>query len=124
MLFQKLYTRYAERIKPLPSQPVTVQELNANTLDTLHAFDISLKGIGVKTPYDYQVHSGIKNVELVITLPKRLPFKARGILRHETCEPDKSKYIGVEFVDISNQALSSIRHYMEESKLFRSRLAC
>ena len=124
-MFQKLYTRYAERVKPLNSQPIEVQILSSNTIDILQAFDISLKGIGVRTPNSYELVPPKKEmVELVITLPGNRPFKAQGYVRHITARKRKEDCFGVEFVSIANKSLSNIRHYMEETKLLRTKLAC
>ncbi len=124
-MFKKLYTRYAERVKPLTSQPIEVQMLSAHTIDILQAFDISLKGIGVRTPNSYDLSTPkSKRVELVITLPGNRPFKAEGYVRHITSRKDKSDCFGVEFVTIGNKNLSNIRNYMEETKLLRTKLAC
>lgn len=123
-MFQKLYTRYAERVKPLPRHRVEVQLMGLESIDILYAFDISMKGVGVRLPIDHSLCSGGEKVELIITLPGGRPFKAGGFIRHVTERPNKPHCFGVEFVSIANKNLSQIRHYMEETKLVRTKLAC
>ena len=124
MLFKLLYQRYAERVKPLEAEPVEVQVMSIGSIDILRAFDISLKGIGIRSPQKYEIDQKEERVDLIITLPGAKPFKASGIVRHITNRPNKDLCFGIEFTNIGKNSLGDIREYMENIKLKRTQLAC
>ena len=125
MLFKTLYTRYAERVKPIEGQPVEVQLMGGDSIDILSAFDISIKGIGVKTPGHYEMKEEVaKKVDLVITLPSTRAFKAKGVIRHVTKNKAYRRgCFGVEFTEIAQQNITAIRDYMRHIKESKEAMA-
>ena len=116
MSLASLHARYSERVKPLSSDPITVQVFSKGVIDIHHAFDISLKGVGVRAPNRYQIDGSLENIRLVITLPGSRSFSAEGVVRHVTKRPYKQLCFGVEYTDISDFALSFIRDYIQHRK--------
>ncbi len=124
MFFKALTKRRTERVKPLDTQPIEIQIMSNSSIDILRAFDISIKGIGVRIPTHYELDCSNKNVDLVITLPGGRPFQAAGIVRHFSNEDGKSRpAFGVEFTRIAEKCVIDIKSYMNETKENRMALA-
>ncbi len=124
MFFNAIKKRRTERVKPLDSHPIEIQIMSNNSIDILRAFDISIKGVGVRIPTHYELDCSNKNVDLVITLPGSRPFQATGIVRHISTDREKVKpCFGVEFTRIADSCISNIKSYMLETKENRISLA-
>ena len=74
----------SQRRRPSKSEPVEVQIIGGNSIDILHARDISATGLGVFVPHGFEGCDLDQEVELVITLPGTRTFMARGVIRHVT----------------------------------------
>ena len=63
------FDRRPTRVRPLPGASVEVQIMGTNSLDILHARDISVRGVGVLVPHLFEGCDIDSRVELVVTLP-------------------------------------------------------
>ncbi len=116
MFLKKIYSRQTERIKPLSDAPVEVQVISAGAIDILSAYDISVTGIGVRTPQHYDLEFKDGRVTLVITLPGDRPFQADGVVRHITQNGKAKQCVGVEFTSITDKHVTAIQQYMGKTK--------
>jgi hypothetical protein len=80
-------------------------------LDVLHATDISVGGLGISVPHAFSAGEIGEEVELIITLGRARPFKARGKLRHRSDERSMQVF-GIEFVGLSAEQLALIEGYV------------
>lgn len=106
----------AVRVRPLPSQPVEVQIIGKASLDVLRARDISESGVGVWVEHRFEGCDIKLPVELVITLPKRKPFLAKGVIKHVTRRDEPVEYFGVEFTEISEGNRGQIASYVGRTR--------
>jgi len=79
--------------------------------DTLRARDVSVGGIGVRVPHEFAGCDLQDAVDLIVKLPGRRPFKARGVIRHITTQ---AALFGIEFTTISDEARATVVAYVEE----------
>jgi PilZ domain len=103
--------RVAARVRPHPSEPVEIQLMSKGFLDIFEARDISTTGAGIFVPYRFEGCALQNAVELVITLPNGDPFLAKGRIIHRT--KTEREFFGVEFVDLPQERILEIAHYVE-----------
>ena len=87
--------------------------MGGNSIDILHARDISATGLGVFVPHGFEGCIIHEEVELVITLPETRTFMARGIIRHVTQRDHPEQYFGVEFTSIEQRHRSQVIAYVQ-----------
>ena len=104
--------RPAMRVRPTATHRVEVQIMGSNSLDVLHARDISVTGLGVYVPHGFEGCDIDAEVDLVITLPQSRAFLAKGVIRHVT-EGDSDKgHFGVEFTQLSPGDQAQLERYI------------
>jgi c-di-GMP-binding flagellar brake protein YcgR len=85
--------------------------MGADSLDVLHARDVSTTGLGVYVAHGFEGFDLAREVDLVITLPGRRPFLARGHVRHRTWR-DSRWFFGVEFSELAERDRSALARYV------------
>lgn len=93
-------SKRSKRVQPPGAEPIEVQIMSPDSLDILRAHDISESGVAVVVPHRFEGCDMDASVQLVLTLPGRRPFLARGKIRHITEEGGPSERFGVEFTEI------------------------
>ena len=101
------------RFRHVPSHPVQVHVLGANSLDILNARDVSLTGLGIYVPHCFEGCDIDSDVELVISLPQRKSFVAMGRIRHRTETGWGSAFFGVQFTRIGLVEQDALRDYLD-----------
>jgi hypothetical protein len=81
-------------------------------LDVLSARDISVGGVAVCVPHDFQGCDIDRPVELLIKIGREKPFTARGVIRHLS-KNTGNHFFGVQFTQIAAEHVEQIRHYVE-----------
>lgn len=89
-------------------------------LDVLSARDISVGGLGILVPHGFAGCDLYSEVDLIVTLGRTRPFKARGSIRHHG-RPGAEHVFGVEFTDLSAEQLEAVEHYIHACLRRRSR---
>lgn len=87
--------------------------MSPDSLDILPAHDISETGLAVIVPHRFEGCDLDSSVELVLTLPGRRPFQARGKIRHITEEGGPAERFGVEFTEIRSRHRVWIRAFVD-----------
>jgi hypothetical protein len=101
----------AERACPRVEAPVEIQIMGEDSLDVLHARDVSTSGLGVYAAHGFEGFDLAREVDLVITLPGHRPFLATGYVRHRTWR-DSRWFFGVEFTDLAARDREAIGRYV------------
>lgn len=114
-------TDIAPRVRPHPDEPVDIHLMSERFLDIFEARDISTTGAGIFVPYRFEGCALRSLVELVVTLPKGDPFRAKGRVIHRT-KTDR-EFFGVEFVDLPQPQISEIERYVERRLAESARIA-
>lgn len=99
------------RVKPKPEEPIEVQLIGRNFIDVLYAKDISEGGIGIIVEHDFKGYDIGGLIDIIITLPKKKPFKIKGRIIHKNID---NHFFGVEFIDISDTNREMIREYVQK----------
>lgn len=102
------------RVRPRPSEPVEVHIMGGRSLDILHARNVSDTGLGVWVPHRFEGCDLDEEMTLVITLPRRRSFVARGTLKHVTSREAGPGHFGVEFTALAERHCEAIRDYVRE----------
>lgn len=92
--------RVTKRVTPLRSAPVEVQVMGRESLDVLHARNVSPSGLGVYVPHGFVGFDLEAEVELVITLPGVTPFLASGVIKHVTGGGEEARHFGLSITKI------------------------
>lgn len=100
------------RVQPSTSDPVEVQIMGEDSLNILHARDVSVSGIGVLVSHRFEGCNIENGVELVITLPGTRSFITRGQVIHKG-EDDGTAYFGVEFTRLDTMHKDLIGDFVE-----------
>lgn len=100
------------RAIPAREEPVEVQIMGRGHLDVLRARNVSSTGIGVHVPHGFAGIDLAAEVELVVTLPHRRSFLARGIIRHVTSSHGDERHFGVQFTHLAEGDRRSILDYV------------
>ena len=103
--------RRFERVLPLPNAPVEIQIMGSTFLDVLHARDLSAGGVCVHVPHAFDGCNLADEVELVVKLPKRRAFLARGIVRRID---QRSTSFAVEFTRLGAHEKQLVEAYVSE----------
>lgn len=83
------------------------------SLNILRARDISLSGLGVRVPHGFSDADLNHELDLVVSLPGRRSFSARGIVRHRNNEAE-SNFFGVELTELKPADRDAIRAFVAE----------
>jgi c-di-GMP-binding flagellar brake protein YcgR len=113
-LIQTLIARKHARVEPLPNRPVEVQVMGATFLDVLLARDISQGGAAVMVSHGFTGCDLAATVQLIIKLPDRKAFMARGTVRHVSTQ---ACLFGIEFTELSDTAKEQLTGYVKELTL-------
>ncbi|GIX41970.1 MAG: hypothetical protein KatS3mg129_1703 [Leptospiraceae bacterium] len=100
------------RVKPKPEEPVEIQLVGSNFIDILNAKDISEGGVGIIVDHDFEGCDIGGLIDIIITLPKKKTFKVKGRIIHKHITD--SHFFGVEFINISEEARSMIKEYVQK----------
>lgn len=100
------------RVQADPTSPVRVDIMGQGFLDVLNARDISIGGLGVCVPHDFAECDLEQEVDLIVSLGRGRPFKARGTIRHHSKAGAEHVY-GVEFSSLSPEQREQIEAYVE-----------
>lgn len=92
---------------------VEVHIMGNESLNILRARDISLSGLGVRVPHGFRDADLASELDLVITLPGRRSFLARGVVRHRN-SVDVPNYFGVELTSIKPAHREEIRRFLQD----------
>jgi len=101
----------AARACPRADAPVEIQIMGQSSLDVLHARDVSTSGVGVYVSHGFEGFDLAREVDLVITLPGRRPFLAKGHVRHRTWR-DSRWFFGVEFSELAARDRTALDRYV------------
>jgi PilZ domain len=105
--------RRADRVEPLPGEPVEIQIASNGSLDVVHARDLSLSGVGVFLPHCFEGCDIDREVDLVISLPRQSAFLVKGIVKHRTRMDPFPSFFGVEFTGLRKDDLKNLALYIE-----------
>jgi len=100
------------RVKPEQKAPVRVQIIGEDFLDAFRANDISVGGLSVTVPHLFEGCKIDREVELIVTLPRKRAFQARGQIRHLR-KVDYGAVFGVMFTAIETENRERINYYVE-----------
>jgi PilZ domain-containing protein len=103
-----------------PSAPIRVDIMGNGFLDVLHARDISRGGLGIRVPHGFEGCDIDSKVELIITLGRARPFKAKGVIRHYS-KTVKDHVFGLEFIALAPEQLEAVEAYIQACLRRRSR---
>ena len=107
------------RVRPAEHEPVEVQVMGRDFMDVFRARDISVGGIGLLVPHLFDGCDLAVSVDLVISVPGRTSFMARGVIRHIS-KPGKGgptggrDGFGVEFTFLSVEGRAFIQGYVQK----------
>lgn len=102
----------AARAVPLRVAPVEVQVMGRDSLDVLHARNVSATGLGVYVPHGFAGFDLAAEVELVVTLPGGAPFLAKGVIMHVTENPEEARHFGLHFTEIEKRDRAALARYV------------
>jgi hypothetical protein len=106
------------RVQADPSAPIRVDIMGNGFLDVLNARDVSVGGLGIRVPHGFVGCDILKEVDLIVTLGRTRPFKAKATIRHYN---QAQHVFGVEFSELSSDQRSSIEAYIQSCLRRRSR---
>ncbi len=101
------------RVQPAGDRPVEVQIMGAGFLDVFLARDISVTGVGLWVPHQFEGCDIEAEVELVLTIPSHKSFLAKGSIRHRTKIEGREKLFGLKFTELAKTHRAQIRNYIE-----------
>jgi hypothetical protein len=82
-------------------------------LEVFKARDISISGLSVFVPHDFDGYRIDGPVDLVLKIGAGRSFTARGVIRHRSTQAN-DHFFGVQFTSISDENLKRIRQYVEQ----------
>lgn len=106
----------AERVEPLRVAPVEVQIMGRDSLDVLRARNISATGLGIYVPHGFAGFDLAEEVELVVTLPSKRPFLARGIIKHLTETGSAARHFGLQFTRLEKRDRDALTRYVRSRR--------
>lgn len=86
--------------------------MGARFLEVVEAEDVSECGLAIRVSHEFSGCNLESVVDLIITLPGRSSFKARGIIRHAARSRDRTLF-GVELTQISAKNQAEIGKYVD-----------
>jgi len=107
-----LKRRQQPRYQPPASMTVEVHIMGTGSLNILRARDISLSGLGVRVPHGLSDADLNRELDLVITLPGRRSFSARGVVRHRNNETLPNIF-GIELTEVKPDDRDAIRAFVD-----------
>jgi len=112
MFTTRRFVQRNDRVVPDTEHPVEVQVMGPGFLDILYARDVSEGGLGLFVSHGFRGCDLEGEVELVVTLPSRKCFGARGIIRHRT-EHEDERFFGLEFTQLSEHNRLALREFVD-----------
>lgn len=85
--------------------------MGARFLEVVEAEDISERGLAIRVNHEFSGYNLESTVDLIITLPNKPAFKARGVIRHAARSNDRTLF-GVELTQISDKNQAAIARYV------------
>ncbi len=80
-------------------------------LEVVQARDISVGGLSVFVPHGFVGCDIETQVDLIVTLGRSRPFKARGVIRHRSQDTGRT-FFGVQFTEIESEHVAAIESYI------------
>jgi c-di-GMP-binding flagellar brake protein YcgR len=102
-----------------PAAPIRVDIMGQGFLEVLAARDISVGGLGIRVPHGFEGCDIEGEVELIVTLGRARPFKARGAIRHAS-QSGSDQVFGVEFTKLAPEQRQAIENYIQTCRKRRS----
>jgi c-di-GMP-binding flagellar brake protein YcgR len=109
------------RVIPMSHEPVEVQVMGGSFLEVVAALDISVGGVCIDVAHGFSQPEMSEQVQLILTLPGKKSFKAKGTIRHLTVAEGSGRF-GVEFVELDPVHHKMIENYVEHLLHFGRRL--
>jgi hypothetical protein len=106
--------RVHPRVRPRQELPVDIQILGAGFIEMLQARDISIGGIGILVPHQFNGYNVEGEVELVVKLPGQKSFLTKGFIRHRADVPGEARFFGIEFSGLSKEVSARLAAYVEK----------
>lgn len=103
-----------------PTAPIRVDIMGNGFLDVLKARDISVGGLGIWVPHGFAECDLASEVDLIVTLGRARPFKARAVIRHYS-KTENDRVFGVEFRDLAPEQTVAVESYIQSTLRRRSR---
>jgi len=113
-------SRKQQRVQADPSSPIRVDIMGQGFLDVLNARDISVGGLGVRVPHNFEGCDIDSAVELIVTLGRTKPFKTTGVIRHHSKKAG-DHFFGVQFTSLSAEQHQAVEAYIQACLRRRSR---
>lgn len=85
--------------------------MGEESLNILHARDISPSGLGVHVPHGFDPSDLGSVLDLIVTLPGGRSFMAKGVVRHRE-HVDSYNLFGVEFTELKPVHREEIRRFI------------
>ncbi len=82
-------------------------------IEVFRARDISISGVSVFVPHDFNGYCIDGPVDLVLKIGTGRSFSCRGVIRHRSTQAN-DHFFGVQFTSISEEQLKRIRQYVEQ----------
>ncbi len=106
--------RKSIRVYPEPDNPVEIQIMGEGFLDIFYARNISERGMGIEVPYKFEGCDIDKPIDIIITLPPEICFKARGVIKHSNAELTSRGIFGIELTSFEKGHEKDIKKYVDE----------
>ena len=101
-------------------EPVEVQVMGGTFLEVVTALDISVGGVCIYVAHGFSQPEMSEQVQLIMTLPGKKPFLAKGAIRHLTAAGESGRF-GVEFTELDQVHRTVIENYVEQMLTFGRR---
>lgn len=104
------------RVNLKKNDPVEIQIMGDMFLEVLFAENISISGVGIEVPHGFKECEMNSVVDLILTLPREQPFKAKGTIRHKKNVAGNfhKGHFGVEFTVISPEGKEKIQQLIQK----------
>ena len=89
-------------------------------LEVVMALDISVGGVCIHVAHGFTPPEMSEHVQLILTLPGKKPFMAKGAIRHLTVAGGSGRF-GVEFTELEPVHRTVIENYVEQMLTFGRR---
>jgi c-di-GMP-binding flagellar brake protein YcgR len=80
-------------------------------LEVVRARDVSVGGLSVFVPHDFDGCDIDHEVELILTLGNSRPFKTRAVIRHRS-RGESKHFFGLQFVALTEEHRAAIERYV------------
>ena len=104
-------------MSPPKGKPVEVQIIGFDFFEVVYlkSKDVGAGGISIYVPHHFKGCAINRQVDLVITLPDDIPFKAKGVIRHKESVNSEEGSFGVYFTEINDKDRLSIKDFIQKN---------